>query len=344
MNNLSIAKKHAYLISDKINRRYFSGADIEEGLVLITSEKTYYFIDARYFHAVKEKVANPVLYEGLDTIKNFLTENKIQTLFVDYDTTTLTDYNNYKSVFGLQIKDCSCEIKKARAIKSQKELSLIKKACAITQKVYFETIKFIKVGVTEREIASKIEELFIANGAQGLSFETIVAFGVHSAIPHHQTGETRLEENQVVLIDMGCFYEGYASDLTRTVFFGSPNDEFINAYNLVLEANVKAEEIITSGIGGKEADEISRKIFKNANLEEYFTHSLGHGVGLEIHEYPRLSKVSQDILVDNMVFSIEPGLYFNDKFGIRIEDTVTLNNGKIERLFTDDKNLLILKN
>ena len=179
-------------------------------------------------------------------------------------------------------------------------------------------------------------------GAEDVSFDTIIAFGVNAAVPHHETSSDTLKENSCILMDFGCKYKGYCSDITRTLYFGQPDSEFLSAYDLVLSANVLAEEEIFAGMTGKNGDKIARDYLDKNGIGQYFTHSLGHGIGLNIHESPYLSRKGEEVLTDNMVFSIEPGVYFDGKFGIRIEDTVLLSGGKVKRLFNDDKKLIVL--
>ena len=179
-------------------------------------------------------------------------------------------------------------------------------------------------------------------GAQGLAFDTIVAFGKNSAIPHHVTGDTPLTENTVVLIDTGAKYKGYCADITRTYFFGKPNGKFIDRYNAVLDANLLAEEKIYVGLSVKDADNIARQSLKQVGLDNFFTHSLGHGLGLDIHESPSLSPKGEGTILENSPFTIEPGVYFDGEYGIRIEDTVYISGEKLIRLFTDDKTLTCL--
>lgn len=338
-------KKQAYLISDALNRRYFSHLSVSEGLLLLTENKDFYFTDARYFSAFKEKCSGrvvPKLFNSLEDVKKCLSEEKIEILYVDFDRTTLTEYESYKS-FGLEIKDCSHDIRYIRSLKTKEEIEYIRKSCEILEKSFYEVLPYIKVGITEKEIASLLEKRYIENGAEGVSFDTIVAFNENSAVPHHETSDKILTDNSVILIDTGCKYNGYCSDYTRTLFIGNPSPKFKEVYNLVWGANELAEKLIKSGIDTKTADGFAREYLEKNGYGKFFTHSLGHGVGLEIHEAPTLSPRKQSLLVDNMAFTIEPGVYLENEFGVRIEDTVYLNNGKLERFFTDSKDLIILK-
>lgn len=338
-------QNQAVLLTDSIDRRYFSGISVSEGYLILTKNESCYFTDARYNYAVSKELDNTniksCLFTSLLDIKNYLIDNGVKELFINFDKTFVSDYNSY-SDFGIKIFDCSKEIKDLRKIKTENEIDLIKKSCKIVQDSIYATLKYLKVGISESEYREILIKEFVSRGADGESFDSIIAFGENSAVPHHVTGNTKLENNSVILIDTGCFYKGYASDITRTLFFGNPSKEFIFAYNSVLKANELAEENIVSNVLGVTADKFARDYLNKLGFGEYFTHSLGHGIGLEIHETPYLSKKSVDKLTDNMVFSVEPGVYFNGKFGIRIEDTVILQNGKLERLFNDDKNLIIL--
>jgi len=343
MYNLKVTATSAYLLSDLNYRRYFSGINIEEGYLLKTCDKTFYFTDSRYYgrliSACKPSIT-PVLYKGMESIKAVIDEIGIKRIYIDFDTTTLTEYKSLQ-VLG-EIKDGTAELKNCRSIKTESEIECIKKACEITERCFYRLVKEINLGVTESYLKDLLNGFYIEEGSTGESFETIVAFGSNSAIPHHKTGDTVLTENTVILIDTGCFYNGYASDYTRTLFFGTPNSEFLTSYDAVLNSNELSIKNIREGIECKAADGIARSYLEDMGYGKYFTHSLGHGLGLEIHEYPTLSPKSDATVKENMVFTIEPGVYFDGKFGIRIEDTVVIKDGKVQRLFTDDKNLIIL--
>ena len=344
MRNLLCASKSAYLITDRLTRKYLTGVDIAEG-VLVVCDKMTTLTDARYFSAAKitleDAGINAVLYEGESSLKNFLATLKIKTLYVDYDKTTVSEYNEYLT-FGYKIKDCSKILKQSLSVKTEYEFDKIQKACKIAQKAYYAALKSVKEGISELELKEKIESLYFEFGADGVAFDTIVAFGKNGAVPHHQTGQTRLTKNTPILIDMGCTVGGFCSDLTRTAYFGKPTEKFIKCYRAVKEANQIAENCIKVGDTARQADGYARQHLKTYGLDKYFTHSLGHGLGLFVHEYPTLSKRRNYKLKSGMVFTVEPGVYFDGEFGIRIEDTVLLTETGVERLYDDDKELLIL--
>ena len=335
----------ALLVTDRVNRRYFSGVDIGEGFLFVADEKVY-FTDGRYFLALKDKLAGSgvkaALYRSEEDLKEYIDRTGIKTLYVDYSTVTVEEYKKYKT-FGVKIKNARPYIDRKRSVKSKEEIGFIKRSCEIVLKAYYDTLPEIKEGVTERELKNVFEKKCADLGAEAMAFDTIVAFGENSAVPHHETGDTKLKNNSAVLIDAGTLYKGYASDLTRTAFFGEPDEKFLKVYDAVLKANILAEENIRAGTTCKVADGIARAHLEKAGYKDNFTHSLGHGVGLEIHEFPYLSPRREDKLKNGNVFTVEPGVYFGEEFGVRIEDTVLLKGGKVERLFDDDKKPIIIK-
>jgi Xaa-Pro aminopeptidase len=234
--------------------------------------------------------------------------------------------------------------KVAMAIKRQDELDNIILACRAADNAFLQLLPEIKEGMTENEVAALLEFLMRKNGASGVSFDTICAFGANGSVPHHETGNDKLKFGDAILIDFGCKVNGYCSDCTRTFLFGDDkkHGEFKQIYSDVLKAHMLVKEQFTCGLTGKQGDAIARDYLKLKGLDKYFTHSLGHGIGINIHEAPNLSPVGEEVFCNGMVFSDEPGVYIAGKLGIRIEDTVTLQNGKVVSLTDTDKNLIIL--
>jgi len=340
---VKLKENEAVLLTDAAQRRYVTGFESSFGYLVITAEKTAFFTDKRYLYAAKNKLeAQGVVTEqftGLDGVKAFLDAQGVRKLFIDYSLVTLDEFAKLKTL-GVKFKDACEKLNSAFAVKTKEEIESIKKACKIAETAFYGVLPLVKKGITEKQLANELEYKMLLLGAEKVSFDTIVAFGANTAVPHHETGDTSLKENTPVLIDFGCKVNGYCSDCTRTFFYGNADDEFRRAYNAVLEANVVAEETVKTGFTGAEADAIARDILGKYGMADAFTHSLGHGIGINIHEYPYLSPKGGDKLLNGMVFSDEPGVYFEGKFGIRIEDTVTLAGGKVKRLFTGDKNLI----
>ena len=336
----------AYLITDVFNRRYYSSLDCDEGYMLLLQDKYYYFADARYFYALQQKLKNtkvvPFLFTSYQDIKKVLQKEGVKTLYLDFDSVTLSEYQVYKKLCS-QIKNGTKFLQQARVVKSEKEIESIEKACLIAKQAFEHVLPFIKSGVTETSIKNRLERFMKKRGAQRPSFNTIVAFGKNSAVPHHETGKTKLEKNQAVLMDFGCVVNGYSSDITRTVFYGKPSEEFVKTFNLVATANLLVENAVKPNMPTKQADKIARDYFKENGVDKHFTHSLGHGVGLEIHESPRLSQKSDQVIKEQMVFTIEPGLYYNGEFGVRIENTVVIINGMAVSLTGNGRELITIE-
>ncbi len=346
MKKHNFSNKNACLITDEITGKYIMGTSLDEGYLILADENTC-FVDARYFFGINKTLEGlgikAKLYSSIEDIKTFLQSIGVENLYIDFSKTTVKDYNEYKK-FGFSICDAEDIIKNMRQVKEQSEIESTIKACEIAQKALYKGLEQVKLGITEIELRDIIERYILEFGGEGTSFETIVAFGNNGAVPHHKTGNTELKNDMPILIDMGARYNGYCSDITRTVFFGNPTEEFKDCYDAVLKANELAEQSIKVGTTTDIADGFARNYLKEKGLDKYFTHSLGHGIGLEIHEHPTLSFRKKDVLTENTLFTIEPGVYLDGKFGIRIEDTVQLTKDGIKRLFTDSKELKIIKN
>lgn len=223
------------------------------------------------------------------------------------------------------------------------EIEKIEIASKIADDCFEYICKKIKVGMTEIEIASLMDDFMLMHGASALSFDTIVGSGINSAQIHSMPSNRKIESGDIILLDFGCVYDGYCSDISRTIFVDSITEEQKKIYSIVLEAQRAGVKNISAGMLASEADAISRDVIKRAGFD--FAHALGHGVGKEVHERPTISpKNKSDILVEGVVFTIEPGIYLDNKFGVRIEDTVVLENGRVRTLNNVTKDILIIKN
>ncbi len=342
----NLQKNQAYLVFDEKNRFYLTGFKSSAGYLLITSTFTSFYIDDRYFSVAKERLSSKMQvfrFQGEQVLFEELKNLGITELLIDYEATVLSNYFSFVNE-GFSVVNCNELLSVLKMVKKEEELTKIKKACDIAYQAFLQTLPIIKAGVTEKQVKNHLENRMILLGADKTSFDTIIAFGKNSAVPHHETGDTVLKNGQCVLMDFGCEVEGYCSDITRTLFVGEPDDKFLRVYDAVLGAKMLSEDKISSGISGVNADKIARDYLTILGFGENFTHSLGHGIGLNIHERPYLSKKSSDLILEGMVFSVEPGIYFDGEFGVRIEDTVVLKDGKVLRLFNDDKKLIVLHN
>ena len=224
-----------------------------------------------------------------------------------------------------------------RMVKEPEELALITRAMEISDHAFQVVTPTIEVGDTEKSVAWKMEVVMREAGAEALAFETIVASGPNSAKPHHHPSDRQIKSGEPIVIDFGARYEGYNSDMTRTICLGEPDETFRIVYDTVLAAQMTASATVLPTMTSGEADGIAREIIEHAGYGEQFGHSLGHGIGLAVHEYPRVGPRSDDPLVDGTVFTIEPGIYIPGWGGVRIEDTVIMEGGSVRSLTTSHK-------
>ena len=229
------------------------------------------------------------------------------------------------------------------ASKTRSEVQKIRAAQRITESVFDEIVDLIEPGMTEREVGAEIVYRHLKKGADSMAFDPIVASGPNGARPHARPTDRTLREGELIVLDMGCFCDGYASDMTRTLALGEPSPEARRGYEAVLDAQIAALDAAKAGMMSNDLDEVARAVLRAANLEDYFSHGLGHGLGLEVHEWPRVSHTSEEELPDGACVTIEPGVYDPENgFGVRIEDIVVLRTDGHENLTETPKELLIL--
>ena len=325
--------------------RYLTGIEPENGCAIVDKNGTTLYTDMRYMEAaeklLKDTDVTPVLYNQQEVLQRLASFESVGTSFNEMPH---IEYVALEKA-GAKLQNIDDKLAQVMTVKNDWELSNIEKACQIAEEAFLQLLPEIKEGMTETEVAAILEFNMRKLGAEGTSFATIVAFGAHGAVPHHETGTTPLKFGDVVLIDFGCKVNGYCSDITRTFLFGDDgkHEAFKKAYEAVLTAHELVKANLRSGMTGIEADAIAREYLKEKGYGDKFTHSLGHGIGINIHEFPSISPKGKNTLVDGMVFSDEPGVYFAGEFGIRIEDTVTLKDGKVKSFMSKtDRNLIIL--
>lgn len=325
--------------------RYICGCEPENGCIVVDKTGTTLYTDMRYMEAVeaffKGTDVTPVLYKQDELLARL---SGYKSVGISFNQTAHIEYVTLEKA-GAKAVNIDDVLIKAMSVKNAWELENIQKACAIAEDGFLALLPEIKEGMTEREVSALLEYNMKKLGAQGLSFDTIVAFGAHASVPHHETGDTKLKFGDEILIDFGCKVNGYCSDITRTFLFGDDNKhgEFKKAYEAVLSAHNLVKETLVSGMTGAQADAIARDYLEKCGYGKLFTHSLGHGIGLNVHEAPYLRPRMDTVLTDGMVFSDEPGVYQAGEYGIRIEDTVTLEKGKVKSfMHKTDRNLIIL--
>ena len=243
---------------------------------------------------------------------------------------------------GSEYVNGSVIIDTLRAVKDENEKQLMINASKLNDAGMLELKKYIREGVTEKELADKLLEIYLAEGAEGHSFPPIVSFGAHAADPHHEPDDTKLTKNQCVLFDIGCMKDGYCADMTRTYYFGEPNEEEKKIYELVKRANLTAEAMIKPGVRFCDIDAAARNVIEEAGYGEYFTHRLGHSIGREVHEYGDVSGVNENRVVPGMTFSCEPGIYLPGKYGVRIEDLCMVTEDGVKILNSVSKEMEII--
>ena len=337
----------AVFITKRENYLYVSGFTGTSAFLFITSDKAYLLTDFRYVEqaAMQAPQFEIVEYKKslVDTIKELLTKEKIEKLGFEDEYVSYTTYSSYKKTWGnVELIGIGSMIESQRAIKDEEEIAIINKAVEIADAAFQHVIGIIKPGITELDVAAELEYKMRKLGAAGGSFDAIVASGLRSSMPHGIASDKRLELGDPITIDFGAIYRNYCSDMTRTVFLGQPSPEMLKIYNTVLKAQLESSAGAVAGLTGKQVDKIARDIIYGSGYEGKFGHGLGHGVGLEIHEYPRLSFAAENLLMNNMAVTVEPGIYIEGLGGVRIEDIIIINDNKPITLTKSSKDIIII--
>jgi Xaa-Pro aminopeptidase len=343
---LPLRKIDSVIIFGMKNIRYLCGFTGSEGILLIGSGKPVLFIDGRYTTQADMETQGVKISECVDKIEAVAREihkKKYQRVGFEADALSHSRYRQLHSRLSrIKLIALADELRMLRALKDENEIALMKKAAEISSSAVRSLIRRVKPGWTEKELAWQLEMEARKLGADELSFPPIVASGENSALPHAGLTGRKIKKGDFVVIDFGVMYQGYCSDETCTIAFGKLTDRQKNAYQIVKEAHDRALEVVAAGIPASEVDSKARAVFGKKSAR-YFTHGTGHGLGLEVHEAPRLSPISSDVLEPRMVFTIEPGLYIPGLWGIRIEDTVLLKKNSCEKLTKMDKKLIIIE-
>lgn len=335
----------ALIIKSKANKKYLGGLTGSGVTLLITKNSQYQIMDARY---TDEAEQNTKGFENIDykgkfylTISDILKKEKLQTLGLEASQTLAKDYIEYQKI-AKNIVLLGSEIESVRAVKDKDEIEKVRKACELTDYIFGQVIKDIKVGITELEIAAKINYLAMIGGASGMSFDTIVASGYRSAMPHGRPTQKKLEKGDAVVLDFGVVLDGYQSDMTRTIFVEEAPDKMREIYEIVKEAQRRGVVAVRENEIAKNVDFIARDYITSKGFGEYFGHGLGHGIGMG-GDLPILNSKSETILKEGMIMSVEPGIYISGLGGVRIEDDVAIINGIGVPLNTTSKDLMIIK-
>lgn len=335
-----------FLITSPINRRYVTGFTGTAGTALITATDARFITDFRYTEQAEAQVEGFQVVEHkklmIDEIRNQVKESKVKRLGFEKDFVTYGQYETYQKHLEVELIPISGLIEEIRIIKTEEELDVMKKAAKIADDAFLHIQKYIKPGVKEIEIANELEFFMRRQGATSSSFDTIVASGWRSALPHGVASTKEIASGELVTLDYGALYNGYCSDITRTVAVGEIDDQLKEIYDIVLEANKRGVQEIKPGMTGKEADAVTRDYITEKGYGKNFGHSTGHGLGLEVHEAPTLSSRSKQVLKPGMVVTVEPGIYIPGVGGCRIEDDIVITESGNERLTFATKELIYL--
>lgn len=339
----------ALLLLNESNMHYLCGFSPSEGVVLLLRNGSgYHIVDSRY----TEEAQNHAKETGLTVIEmqskfsNAVAElckkNSVKKIAFENETISLKSFNALKDATHCDFLGIDNRFMKIRNIKSDEEIEMMIEANNIAEKSFLELLNFIKTGKSEKELQAYFDYLMAKNGSDGLSFSTILLTGAHTSLPHGVPGDKKIKEGDFVLFDFGATFKGYHSDMTRTIAVGNATDEMKELYYLVLKAQLAGIQALKNGVKCADVYKAAYDVLEEKKMGEYFRHSLGHGVGLDIHEGYSSSPNSKDIYETGNVTSVEPGIYIPDKFGIRIEDVCIVTENGCRNISTVDKNLLIV--
>ncbi|MFH5184872.1 M24 family metallopeptidase [Paenibacillus sp. TAB 01] len=337
----------ALLITNATNRLYMTGFTGSAGYVLITDTKAYLLTDFRYMTQAPQQAPAYEVVEhapkAMDTVKQLLDQQGLKKVgFEQNDLTYGTYLATAQALSGIELIPTDGLVEQLRLIKDASELAVMQEAADLANRTFTHILNFLKPGAKELDIALEIEMFVRKNGAASTSFETIVASGERSALPHGKASDRILQSNEFVKMDYGAYYKNYCSDITRTVVLGKPTDKHKEIYNIVLEAQLEALDKIRPGMTGKEADALCRDVITRYGYGDYFGHGTGHGLGLEIHEEPRLSRLGHTVLTPGMTVTVEPGIYLPGFGGVRIEDDIVITDTGIKIITQSSKDFIVL--
>ena len=320
----------AMLVTRLLHTRYLTGFTGSNGQVLVRPGDALFLTDGRYTEQSKREVPDMERITYLNPLREELPAmlDGIARLGFEADDLTVAGRDRLAAALGdgIELVPTTDVLEKQREVKDDEERAAIRQAQAITDAAFEQVLDGLAVGVTEQHVARQIENLMLDEGAEGLAFDSIVAFGENAAEPHHEPGHRALEEGDVVKLDIGARSDGYHADMTRTVSFGAPAPELKKIHDIVRESQQAGIDAVRGGVIGKDVDAISRDVIARAGYGDLFVHSLGHGVGLEIHEGPSFAKSADDPVPTGAVVTVEPGIYVPGLGGVRIEDMVEVTD------------------
>lgn len=337
----------AVLITSPYNLRYASNFTGSTGLAVITKEQAFFVTDFRYTEQASEQAKGFEVIQNtgpiFDVVSELISEHKIEKIGFEENHVTFATYQTINASFNCALVPVGSLIEDIREIKDDAEIELIQEAISITEAAFEYILTYIKPGMTEIKVANELDFFMRERGASGVSFDTIVASGVRSAMPHGVASEKVIELGDMITIDFGCYYKGYVSDMTRTFALGDPGEELKAIHQIVLDANLKVTAAAKAGVSGSELDKIARDYITEKGYGEAFGHSTGHGIGLEVHEGPGINFKNVQPLVVGNVITNEPGIYIPGLGGVRIEDDLLITENGNKNLMKSSKELFIIQ-
>lgn len=353
MNHLEHIAAHldgldAMLLTSEANCYYATGF-MGEGIALVTRRGSWYFTDSRYTEAADKAIGNAAVIREVSREKPFsvlineaLAEAGAEKAGFEEQRMTVAEHAVYSEKLHCTLTPASSLMTELRGSKDEEELSCMTAAQRIAEGALEQILKEIRPGMTEKEIAARLNYLMVSAGAEKTSFDTIVASGPNGSMPHAVPGMRKVREGDFITMDFGCVYKGYCSDMTRTVALGRPSDEMRNIYDIVLQAQLAGIAAAKAGVTGAAIDGAARKVIQDAGYGAYFGHSFGHSLGIDIHEAPNAAPGNDKPMPDGAVVSAEPGIYLPGKFGVRIEDVMILRPDGAQVITKAPKALLVL--
>lgn len=340
----------ALLITKEENVSYLSGFTGDESYLFITPKEQYMLTDFRYIEQVKQECPDLKIFQwkriadfGETSLREWIQSFEIARLGIEKNNFSYGAYLNFtKHLPKIELVATHGAVEELRYVKNEHEIACIQKAASIADRAFTRILDFIKPGMTENEVTAELEYYLRKEGADGVAFDTILVSGVKTSLPHGKPSDKVIEKGDFVTLDFGALYQGYRSDMTRTIGIGSLTEKQKEIYQMVKEAQLAGLQAIKAGVHGKKPDEAAREVFAKKDLNEYFGHGLGHGLGLEIHEEPFMGGSCTMRLEKDYVVTVEPGLYLPNWGGVRIEDTVVVTEEGCTILTNSSKELIIL--
>ena len=337
----------AAVITSEASRRYLSGFAATDGYVIITPNSAVFFADSRYIEDARANIKElgVELFSGFKSVREFLGKEKIDKTFIETEYLTLGGFATLKKALEVKVSRSNAlseTIRKCRMVKTESEISNILAAQKITDAAFKHILNYVKAGVSERDIALELDFFMRRMGSEGVSFDTIAVGGKNSSLPHGVPSDYKLQNGDMLTMDFGAVVNGYHSDMTRTVAIGEIGEKQRLVYNTVLKAQSRAIAEIKEGIKCSVIDKIARDCINEAGFGAFFGHALGHSVGLEIHETPNFSPRCDEVLKENMVLTVEPGIYLGNEFGVRIENMIIVKANTAVNITESPRELIIV--